>query len=110
MESFENNQEGLLSEAEVNALINNAILEVVETFKDEMTERDREMLISVTKENINPGGRIINLQQIPTMAVGVSENLRSYVNQALQTIREGLTEKEKERFQGWGKSQLDEVN
>lgn len=97
------------NEDEIKGLIDSAILEVVETFKDEISARDREMLQAVTKESTDPFARVVYLAQIRG-ALGVSEKMTDYINQVLQTLRQELTEAEKLRFQGIGRSILDEIN
>ena len=109
MTNFEVSQEQPRTEAEVTSFINDSIAEVVNLFNSEMSPTDREMLISVTTEkSTTPYGRITYLRQICT-AQGVSEKMKCYVNQVLQTLQQKFTNTEKDKFNLLGKSILEEI-
>jgi hypothetical protein len=100
--SHENN---IRNEQEVNSIINESILETVAVFNENMSDRDRQMLESVAREESpGPKARVMHLLQIQS-AAGVSENLKDHINQILLTLRQQLTPKEQEKFRGWGAGQ-----
>ncbi len=89
-----NKPEDVRSDDVLNKIINDAIKEVVDLFGDQMTERDGYMLSSVIGEqSTSPIARIIYLRQIKDSA-GVSSELINYVNQALETIKQGFNQQE----------------
>lgn len=93
--------ETIRDEETINDVINDAILEVVDLFANEMSERDKHILLGVTKEKSTPPiGRVMYLRQIVT-SVGVSASLLTYINQVLQTLRQNLTPGEQNRFRGF---------
>lgn len=104
-------QENIRSEEEVNAVINHAILEIVDIFAKELTERDKYMLISVTTESTSPVDRISYLVSLPKTAVDISENMKGCINHILQTLRNQLTDSEKQKFRTWseGGSLIDDI-
>jgi arginine/ornithine N-succinyltransferase beta subunit len=100
-----NSPEGVRSEKEVTDIISSAIKEVIDTFQDNMSNRDREMLSSVLRDSfLPPVPRVTCLIQIQG-AVGVTEDLKNYINQVLATLRQKLTPAEQLKFRGWGEGQ-----
>lgn len=100
------------NDEQITEIINSAIEEVIDEFGGEMTGRDKDLLQSVIGETSTQYvGRVGHLTKLPTF-VGASENLKHYINQALQTIREELTTKERERFRTWSKDKtlLDDIS
>lgn len=96
------------SEEEASDLINLAIYEVIEAF-DTMSDREREMLTAATNEqSTGPFGRVKYLRQMPD-ANGVSEQMRVYVNQVLQTLRQRFSPPERERFGLMGRNILEDI-
>lgn len=104
--------EGLRNEAEVNTLIATAITDVIEAFRTEMSERDSAMLTSVINDDLSPQLRVSRLVRLPATALHLSEDIKGYINQILQTLREQLTDSEKEKFRTWSRerSLLEDIN
>lgn len=100
MERFENNK-NRRSEEQIKGLIDQAIEEVVVGFSGEMTDRDKDLLLSLAAERgTNSSGKIVALRQVVD-GVGVSENIKDYVNQIFQTLRQQLTTEEQALYEGW---------
>ena len=92
------NKEGIRSDEVLNAIVNNAVLEVIDTFGTDMTPRDRGLLLSVTEEKLTPpNGRVVNLTQLEG-AVGASAELKEYVRQVFVTLQQELTIAEQKLF------------
>jgi hypothetical protein len=91
MKSLENSEkEGQLRSNEVlDEIIREAIVECIDVFASQMTERDKQMLMSVVREggDMHPLNRIIYLGQISD-AYGVSEDINEYVIQIKQTLKQ----------------------
>ncbi len=94
----------------LNSIINEAIQEVCDSFNDDMSERDMYMLSAVMGEvNTSPDGRLIYLRQSRDM-VGVSKNMKEYINQVLLTVKQKFNQAEIEKCRApFGGSLLDEI-
>jgi hypothetical protein len=105
MEKRPSVEKNVRNEQEVNRIINDAILEAVSVLGEEMSERDKEMLESVAQEKSPaPVARVTYLLQIQ-QAMGVSGELKNYINHILMTLRQQLTPEEQDKFKGWGAKQ-----
>jgi hypothetical protein len=89
-------KEGIRSDEVLNAIVNNAVQEVIDAFGDEMTARDKSLLASVIAEkHTPPGGRVVYLTQLDN-AFGATSEIKEYVRQVFTTLQQELTTKEQD--------------
>ena len=102
-------QEEFRSNEILDTIIGDAITEVIELFGETMTARDRRLLESVMAEmSTLPLGRIVYLRQMIDSA-GVSIEMKHYINQVLQTLRQKFNPEEKKQCLIFSGSLLDDV-
>lgn len=94
------------SDDELNKIISDAIEQVIELFGNEMSERDKSLLLTVkNEETTQPYGRIMYLHRIPQSS-GTSEELFEYVNNIKLTLSQKFTEAEKQPLRTWSGGNL----
>lgn len=91
-------EEEIRDAAALDKIVTDAVIEVVQVFGSEMTERDKEILLSVEREVLStPQDRVLFIQETLTRS-GVSEKYSYFVSQIMETLRKQLTPAELDGF------------
>jgi hypothetical protein len=91
---MEKYSEPIRSEDDFNELINTVVLEAVEIFGADLTDREKGLLVALTRERGTTWmGRLVYLHQIVEVH-DVTMNIRGVVNNILLSIRQQLNSSE----------------